>query len=77
MKGCFVAPYYASTVSLSGRVMYFLARRILFLSSVLPLCFLGLWAGQALAALPLLELPIRCPAGHNCFSQNYFDFRGY
>lgn len=39
----------------------------------IQIAILLLLAGYSLAAPPVLELPIRCTLGHDCFIQNYFD----
>lgn len=39
----------------------------------MQIAMLFLLAGYALATPPVLELPIRCTLGQDCFIQNYFD----
>jgi hypothetical protein len=53
--------------------MRFQAGRMVSLILLLQIAALFLSAGLLLAAAPVLELPIRCTPGQDCFIQNYFD----
>lgn len=47
--------------------------RIIFAMALGQVSVMLLFAGLALSAPPVLELPIRCTLGQDCFIQNYFD----
>lgn len=47
--------------------------RFIFAIALLHVSLVLLLAGSAFAVPPVLELPIRCTLGQDCFIQNYFD----